>query len=108
MNRATETWPQPHRLSVDEYWTVAQIAKRLTLAVGDSAEVFSQSALRLGRFSEPQPDVLLLQPRGRAYRKAHPGPADALLVVEVSDTTLRYDRNRKAPLYARYAVPEVG
>jgi len=135
-----ETWPRAHRLSVDEYyrmaevgllapdarveliegviidmppigsrhgWTVAQIVKRLNATVGDTAEVFSQSALRLGRFSEPQPDVLLLQPRGRAYRKAHPAASDVLLVIEVSDTTLRYDLERKAPLYARHAVPEI-
>lgn len=41
------------------------------------------------------------------YGSAHPTPADILLVVEVSDSTLRYDRDEKMPLYARHRIPEV-
>jgi Uma2 family endonuclease len=41
------------------------------------------------------------------YRRAHPTPADVLLLVEVSDSTLRYDRDVKVALYARHGIPEV-
>jgi Uma2 family endonuclease len=54
----------------------------------------------------PQPDILLLRPRADDYMKAHPAPTDVLLVVEVSDSTLRFDLRRKMPLYSRSGVRE--
>lgn len=66
-----------------------------------------QNPLRLGSGSEPQPDLMLLRPRVNRYANAHPGPEDVLLLIEVSDTTLAYDRRIKLPLYARHGVPEV-
>ena len=65
-----------------------------------------QSPVRLNDFSEPQPDVALLRWRDDFYRSAHPTPADVLLVVEVSDTTVETDRKVKVPLYARAGIPE--
>jgi Uma2 family endonuclease len=62
--------------------------------------------VRLDWLSEPQPDLALLAPRDDFYRHAHPLPADVLLLIEVSDSTLRYDRDRKMPLYARHGIPE--
>src|SRR5437773_781678 len=50
-----------------------------------SAIVRVQNPLRLGEFSEPVPDLCLLSPRTDFYADAHPGPADALLVVEVAE-----------------------
>jgi Uma2 family endonuclease len=61
----------------------------------------------LDDYSEPEPDLILLRPRDDFYRPALPRCDDALLVVEVSDSTLRYDRDVKLPLYARRCVPEV-
>jgi Uma2 family endonuclease len=79
----------------------------LARLVGDRAIVRVQNPLRLGPFSEPQPDVAWVAPRLDAYRIAHPGPADVLLVIEVADTTVDYDRSVKIPLYARMGIPEV-
>lgn len=64
-----------------------------------------QDPVYLDRWSLPQPDVTLLRPRADFYT-AHPRPEDLLLVVEVADTSLRYDRDLKLPLYARSAIPE--
>ena len=50
---------------------------------------------------------MLLEPREDFYRTAHPTPAEALLVVEVANTSLAHDRRRKLPLYARTGVLEV-
>ncbi len=47
------------------------------------------------------------QTTGRDYRESLPGPKDVLLLIEVSDTTLAYDRNVKLPLYARAGIREV-
>ncbi|MFL6229991.1 MAG: Uma2 family endonuclease [Pyrinomonadaceae bacterium] len=74
---------------------------------GGAAIVLVQSPVRLSDLSEPQPDVALLKPRAHFYAARHPTPADALLIVEVADTTIGYDRVVKVPLYARAGVPEV-
>lgn len=74
---------------------------------GNLVIVGIQSPVQLGEHSEPEPDVALLRARSDFYTDAHPGPADVLLLVEVSDTTLNYDRNVKVPLYARSGIPEI-
>ena len=66
-----------------------------------------QNPIRLDEHSEPQSDVTLLRPRPDFYASAHPGPQDILLVVEVADTSIAYDRGVKLPLYARHGIPEV-
>ena len=71
------------------------------------AIVSVQSPVLLPDLSEPEPDVALLRPRGDFYSAGHPEPGDVLLLIEVSDTTLDYDRrNPKLPLYARFGIPE--
>jgi len=81
--------------------------KRLVLATQDRAIVRCQGPVDLSRWSEPVPDFAVLAPRMSWYADAHPVGPDTLLVIEVSDSTLRYDRKIKAPLYARHRVPEV-
>ena len=66
-----------------------------------------QNPVRLGERSEPEPDIALLRPRADAYRDAHPGPEDVLLIVEVSHSTVEYDRDVKTPLYAEAGIPEL-
>ncbi len=71
------------------------------------AIVSIQGPTRLSDFSEPQPDVMLLKWRDDYYEGGHPKPSDVLLLIEVSDTTIDYDRNRKLSAYARAGIPEV-
>ena len=78
-----------------------------TAAFGVRAVISVQNPLQLNDYTEPEPDIVLLKPRKDFYRHKHPYANDALLVVEVSDTTLRYDRNVKLPRYAAAGVPEV-
>jgi Uma2 family endonuclease len=80
---------------------VARLTKLFSRLAGDGAIVWVQNPVRLNDFSEPQPDVALLKPRADFYAGAHPAAADVLLIVEVSDTTIGYDRQVKVPLYAR-------
>jgi Uma2 family endonuclease len=75
--------------------------------VAPSAMVFVQSPLVLGERSAPQPDVMLLRPRADEYYDSLPVASDALLVVEVADTTLEYDLKIKRSLYARAGVAEL-
>ena len=66
-----------------------------------------QNPVRLSRYSEPEPDVVLLRRRDDDYESALPGPTDILLVMEVADTTLGYDRRVKLPLYAAAGIADV-
>lgn len=85
---------------------VDQLNRLFVRAVGDDAIVRVQGSVRLGSMSEPEPDLLLLRPRADFYRSEFATERDVLLVVEVSDKTLRYDREVKVPLYARHGVTE--
>jgi len=76
-------------------------------ALGDEAIVRVQGSLRLDERSEPEPDLVILRPRADFYAESDAGPADALLIVEVADTSEHYDRQVKVPLYARAGIPEV-
>lgn len=68
--------------------------------------ISAQHPIRLDDYSEPQPDIALLNWRDDYYRHAHPTPADILLVIEVADTTLESDRRYKLPLYAKAGITE--
>ena len=92
----------------DHIATVNGLTSVLVMACRDRAIVSVQNLARLDRFSEPQPDVTLFRPRADNYRTgARPGPADVLLLVEVADSSLRYDRAVKLPLYARAGIGEM-
>ncbi len=66
-----------------------------------------QDPIQLTERTEPQPDVVLLQPRADYYETAHPIPSEVLLLVEVSDSTVNFDRDVKVPNYARSGIQEV-
>ena len=79
----------------------------LSVALVDRAVVSVQNPLQLSSMSEPQPDIIVMKPRADFYRSRRQEATDSLLVIEVSDTSLQYDRKVKVPLYARAEVPEV-
>lgn len=82
------------------------LADHLREQLGRRAIVRVQNPLRLSPRSEPRPDLVVLRPRPDFYARAHPGSRDALLVVEVAESSLAYDRDVKVPLYARAGIPE--
>ena len=65
-----------------------------------------QMAVRVSQITEPEPDIAVFKARADKYTKSHPTPADALLVVEVSKSTLDYDLKRKAGIYAKAGIKE--
>ena len=81
--------------------------RALTEAVGRRAVVQVQSPIRLDDGTEPQPDLVLLRERADLYASGHAGPQDVLLLIEVADSSVGYDRNEKLPRYARAGIPEV-
>jgi len=66
-----------------------------------------QDPVRLSDYSEPEPDLALVRLRDDLYENAHPRPDDVYLLVEVSDSTLAYDRGVKLDIYARAGIKEV-
>jgi Uma2 family endonuclease len=138
MSAQTESWPRPHRLTVHDYYRMAEVGllhpddrteliegeiidmppigdrhgavvrlltTRLVRAVGDAAEVSCQLPVRLSLRSEAQPDFAVVKAKRGGHRK-HPQPRDVLLLIEVSDSTLRYDLGKRAHLYAAHGIPE--
>ena len=89
-------------------WRHANCVNDLTMMLARFAQdryvVSVQNPITISEHGEPQPDLVLLRdrPMGRL-----PGPEDVLLLIEVSDTTLSYDRNVKLPRYAAAGIPEV-
>lgn len=71
------------------------------------ALVSTQNPVRLSDYSEPEPDLVLLRPRPDFYRTAKPRPEDVLLIVEVSHSSLDYDRLEKLPRYAAAGIAEL-
>ena len=74
--------------------------------LGEQFIVRSQNPIHLDDGSEPQPDIVVARLRRDYYTAAHPTPADILLIVEVAQSSLEYDRDIKAHLYGRNGIPE--
>ena len=86
---------------------VLRLATWFSARLAGRALVNVQNPVRLSSGSEPEPDIALLRPRPDFYTTAHPRPEDVLLIVEVAETSLTYDRDVKVPLYAAAGIPEV-
>jgi Uma2 family endonuclease len=81
-------------------------AHALTTAFGPGYYARQQLPITLTDRSEPEPDVLVVPGTPDDYATRHPGPRDARVLVEISDTTLRLDQGRKLKAYARSGIPE--
>jgi Uma2 family endonuclease len=135
-----EEFPRRHRITVEEYYRMAEVGllapdarvelidgeiidmppignrhmamvDRLNVlllsALGTRANVRCQSTLVLGKYSAPEPDFAVFAYREDFYEDRHPTPADTLLIIEVSESSLRYDLQTKMQLYARHGIPEL-
>jgi Uma2 family endonuclease len=85
---------------------VARLNNLLVTGAGGAAIVWPQNPVRLSNITEPQPDLALLRWREDFYRRGHPQADDVIVVIEVADSSLAYDRDVKAALYARAGIPE--
>jgi Uma2 family endonuclease len=85
---------------------VSSTTRALVKSAGDEAIVQPQGPVRLDRYYEPEPDFVLLRPRDDFYASRHRTPQDVLLIIEIADSSIEYDRDVKAPLYAMSGIPE--
>ncbi len=91
-------------------WHAGHVDRFIRILAGpllERANVRVQGPVRLSDVSEPEPDVMLLKPREDDYTGGHPGPEDVLLLIEVADTSVEYDRGAKLSAYARAGIREV-
>lgn len=85
---------------------VDTLAKLFIKNVSDNVLVRIQNPIRLSDFNEPEPDIALADLTKFDGRR-HPRPEEILLLIEVSDSTVKYDRDVKLPLYAEAEIPEI-
>ncbi len=83
---------------------ITKLIRELIILVGNRATIRVQSPIILPPDSEPEPDFTIAVNKIDDYLSAHPSAADILLVIEVSDSSLNYDREIKLPLYAEYGI----
>ncbi len=86
--------------------TVNALTRLLVQVVGDRGVVAVRNPVQLDDRSEPQPDFAVLKWRDDDYRRSTPRPDEVLLLIEIADSSLTYDRNVKRSLYARHGIPE--
>jgi Uma2 family endonuclease len=81
-----------------------RLYRQLYPLIGSRATLSSQEPIILPSDSEPQPDMAILRNRSDEYLSSHPLPDDVLLLMEISDSTLSYDRTTKLSLYAEDGI----
>ena len=86
--------------------TVNRLNRLLSKCFSDDFLVIIQNPITIHEYSEPEPDIVVAKFREDFYAKGHPQPEDILLVIEVADTSLAFDRNAKIPLYASCGIVE--
>lgn len=85
---------------------VTQLSAFFMKALADSVHVWTQLPIVLPDWSQPQPGITLIRKKPGGYAQALPGPEDVLLLIEVSDSSLAYDRGTKLPLYGKHNISE--
>jgi len=86
---------------------INRLVEFFTQKLGTQIVLSVQNSIRLDDNSQPQPDLAILKRRNDFYEEGLPTPSDILLIIEVSDSTIAYDRDIKMPLYAAAGIPEM-
>lgn len=94
-------------IGVDHAYRVGSLSEFFVLLFQRAGFVWNQSPIALPPDNMPQPDIVVLKPPRETYKRRHPSAADILFLIEVADSSLRYDRDIKVPIYAANGVAEV-
>lgn len=94
-------------MGTPHYWAVATLTRAIIESpLGRHVFLLPQLPIVLSDITEPQPDLMLARLPADKYRKAKATAADIVLLIEVSDSTLSFDRQNKMPIYARHGIAE--
>ena len=120
-----------HKLTVNEYFSIGELPGKTELidgviydmvppganhsySVGEIFEILIRSlsnvVIRQEQpvqflFDAPQPDIAVLKRTETKYKEHHPEAKDVILIIEVSDSTLKYDTDLKMKMYAKENIP---
>ncbi|MEI2577956.1 Uma2 family endonuclease [Scytonema sp. PRP1] len=83
-----------------------RLARELYKLVGERATLRGQQPIIIREYSEPEPDSVIVKNREDDYLSTHPHPDDILLLIEISDSSLKYDQEVKLPIYAEAGVSD--
>ncbi|NEO53982.1 MAG: Uma2 family endonuclease [Okeania sp. SIO3B5] len=83
-----------------------QIQKLLENLLAEKVLVWTQDPIRLNNYSEPEPDIALVMPPLKRYLDHHPTASEVYLILEIADTTLRIDTQKKAKTYSRSGIAD--
>ena len=83
-----------------------RLSRRLRASMEPAFLVMEESPLRLALDGEPVPDLFVVTGTEKSYEKQHPTQAEAVLVVEVSNTTIDFDMGEKALLYSQSGISD--
>jgi Putative restriction endonuclease len=86
-------------------WATRRAGSRLESLIGDAFSVRREASARIPLLNELEPDLLIARGDDADYLERHPEPDEIALVVEVSYTTYRYDRDQKYPVFAAAGIP---
>ncbi|MDZ8068122.1 MAG: Uma2 family endonuclease [Nostoc sp. DedQUE08] len=83
-----------------------RLEQELYKLVGDRATLRGQQPITLSNNSEPEPDRVIAKNRDDDYLANHPSPSDILFLIEIADSSLKYDQEEKLPIYAEAGISD--
>ncbi len=83
-----------------------RLIRELSKLIANLATLQSQDPISISPDSEPEPDVAILRNKDDDYLNSHPIPQDVLLLIEIADSSLKYDQEVKLPLYAQAGISD--
>ena len=83
-----------------------RLIRELSKLIANLATLQSQDPIIIPPDSEPEPDIAILRNKDDDYLNSHPAPQDVLLLIEIADSSLKYDREVKLPLYAQAGISD--
>ena len=97
-----------HRMTIGSRHagTVIKLSKLLERQIGNNALISTQNPIHISERNEPEPDITILKMRDDFYTTSHPVPSDVLILIEVSASTLGFDREIKKEIYAEAGIVE--
>ncbi|NMG19360.1 Uma2 family endonuclease [Brasilonema bromeliae] len=81
-----------------------RLFRELFKLVGERGTLRGQEPIIIFNYNQPEPDFVIAQNRDDDYLSAHPSPVDILLLIEIADSSLKYDQEVKLPIYAQAGI----
>ncbi|BAY65266.1 hypothetical protein NIES22_53690 [Calothrix brevissima NIES-22] len=85
---------------------LTRLSRELFQLVKEQGTIRTQDPITIADNSEPEPDLVIARNRSDDYLANHPTPSDILLLIEIADSSLKYDQEVKLPLYAEAGISD--